>query len=121
MRRHDREIRDSDQRLNDEKELPPAPKELTSSTHSWRPFAKISAVSSAVEHYTDTVGVGSSNLPPRTTFFHFSSARGKVRWLPLLLPGVHLSLHRSEFFTKYHVGIAADQQTEGRLFRIQQI
>jgi hypothetical protein len=33
MRRHDREIRDSDQRLNDEKELPPAPKELTSSTH----------------------------------------------------------------------------------------
>ena len=26
----------------------------------------ICAVSSAVEHYTDTVGVGSSNLPSRT-------------------------------------------------------
>jgi hypothetical protein len=33
MRRHDLEIRDSDQRLNDEKELPPAPKELISFTH----------------------------------------------------------------------------------------
>ena len=68
MRRHAPEIRDSPQRLNDEKELPPALKELASTIHSWRSCAKISAVSSAVEHYTDTVGVGSSNLPPRTTF-----------------------------------------------------
>jgi hypothetical protein len=33
MRRHDLEIRDSDQRLNDEKELPPAPKELIYFSH----------------------------------------------------------------------------------------
>ena len=31
-----------------------------------RIFRLKSAVSSAVEHYTDTVGVGSSNLPSRT-------------------------------------------------------
>jgi hypothetical protein len=36
MRGHDREIRDSSQTVHDEKELPPATKELISPTHSWR-------------------------------------------------------------------------------------
>ncbi len=35
-------------------------------SYGFRP--KFRAVSSAVEHYTDTVGVGSSNLPSRTIF-----------------------------------------------------
>ena len=67
MHGHDREIRDSPRTVHDEKELPLAMKELISTSHSWRPFAKICAVSSAVEHYTDTVGVTGSNPVSRTT------------------------------------------------------